>query len=93
MNLIEELEKQKGISNTRQIRGRFITQLSMLIEGFDKRYTIAEILTTLMRKEGEKKGEKDQPYFWDDEKMLKKAEELYKRMIKEAQQNDDEDYE
>jgi len=89
MNLIEELEKQKNISNSRQIRGRFITQLSMLIEGFDKRFTIAEILTTLLRKEGEKKGEKDQPYFWDDEKMLRKSEELYKRMVKEAQQNDE----
>jgi hypothetical protein len=89
MNLIEELEHQKNQITSRQIRGRFITQLSMLVEGFDKQYSISQILHTLLRKEGEKKGEKETPYVWSDDKMLKKAEELYKKMVKEAQQFDD----
>ena len=88
MNLIEELEKQRNQSSSRQTRGRFITQLSMLIEGFDKSYTISEILFTLLRRENERNGEKQDPYEWDDEKMLKKSEELYKRMVKEAQQHE-----
>lgn len=91
MNLIEELEKQKNQASSRQIKGRFITQLDMIVQGFGNRYNISEILHTLLRKEGDKKGEKEQPYFWSDEKMLKKAEDLYKKMVKEAQQFDDEE--
>lgn len=89
MNLIEELEKQKTQTSSRQIRGRFITQLSMLIEGFDKSYSIAQILTTLLRREKDRTGDKETPLEWNDEKMLKKAEELYKRMVKEAQEDNE----
>lgn len=89
MNLLDELAKQHSSSTDKMVRGRFITQLSMLFEGFNKRYTMTEILHTLLRKEGEKKGEKETPYVWSDEKLLKKAEELYKKMVKEEQEDND----
>jgi len=87
MNIIEELEKNQNMNSARQIRGRFITQLSMMIEGFEKQYTVAQILHTLLRSQ----GDKDSPYFWNDEKLLQKAESQYRKMIKEIQNEDDEE--
>lgn len=86
MNLIEELEKNQKLTSSRQIRGRFITQLSMLIEGFGDQYSISQILHTLTRKA----NDSETPYFWDDDKMLSKAEQLYKKLVKESQESDEE---
>lgn len=81
MNLMEELENNIKISEQRQIRGRFITQLDKLFENFADSYSISEILHTLLRKE----SDIENPYFWKDEKILKKSELLYRRIIKEME--------
>lgn len=82
MNLMEQLENDKTHLD-RQVRGRFITELNKLINNFDESYSISQILHTLIQwKTG---FDHENPYFWSDEKLLKKTEELYKKMVKEAQ--------
>lgn len=82
MNLIEELEKQQKISDKRQIRGAFIRQLSQIADGFEDYWSLSEILHTILNKNGDKQNS----YDWEDSKLLKKTESVYKSMIKEAQE-------
>jgi hypothetical protein len=87
VNLLDEIQKENFNSN-KQTRARFLNQFTLMVENFEKHYTVSELLHTLLRKEGEKAGEKQTPYEWDDDKLLKKTEIMYKRLIKEAQSGD-----
>ncbi len=83
MTILDELLKQSQISSKRQIRGRLITQLSMMLDGFEDEYSASNILHFLLRK----MGDKEDPYDWSDEKLLKRMEITYSKMVKEAQED------
>ena len=84
---INEVERQhQAYKKSRYARSKFITHFAMVLEGFPN-YTIAEHLSTLMRKE----GDQEKPYFWDDDKMLKKVETYYKNLTSEFSTELDED--
>lgn len=82
MNLLEELSKDQSLSN-RQVRGRFISVLSQIVNNFDDEYTLSEILHIIL--EWKSGFDYQNPREWSDEKMLKRIEELYKQLLKEAQ--------